>query len=118
MAKTRARKRSVKRAAKKPAPKNAGTPSKETIPRKPLAREVLKVIGEKGLSQVAAGAVVGEQQSQISLVSSGRLAGFSPERLIRMLSRLGRDIEIIVRPSGPPARAGRVRIITGRAKKR
>ena len=118
MAKSRARKRPAKRAARKAAPKPQPSPSKETIPRKPLAREVLKVIAEKGLSQVAAGAVVGEQQSQISLVSSGRLAGFSPERLIRMLSRLGRDIDITIRPSGPPARAGRVRIIAGRARKR
>jgi predicted XRE-type DNA-binding protein len=114
MAKRRAKKRAGKGPAKHVSAKARGNPSKETIPRKPLAREVLKVIAEKELSQVAAGAVVGEQQSQISLVSSGRLAGFSPERLIRMLSRLGRDIDIIIRPSHRPSRAGRVRIITGR----
>ena len=91
-------------------------PTRETIARKPLAKQVIRVIAEKGISQAAAGAVVGEQQSQISLVSSGRLEGFSPERLIRMLTRLGRDVEIHIRPTGKP-RAGRVRVVVGRAKR-
>ena len=111
MARTRGRK------VKKRAPrKTTASHTRDTIARKPLAHQVLRVIAEKGLSQVAAGAVVGEQQSQISLVSSGRLEGFSPERLIRMLTRLGRDVEISIRPSGRP-RAGRVRILVGRAKR-
>jgi predicted XRE-type DNA-binding protein len=89
--------------------------SRQTIARKPLAREVLRVIAEKNLSQVAAGILVGEQQSQISLVSSGHLAGFSPERLIRMLTRLGREVDVVIRPKKGKA-AGKVRIIVGRAR--
>ena len=103
--------------ATRPAYQTRPTGTRETIARKPLAHQILRVIAEKGLSHVAAGAVVGEQQSQISLVSSGRLAGFSPERLIRMLTRLGRDVEISIRPSGKP-RAGKVRVVVGRAKRK
>jgi predicted XRE-type DNA-binding protein len=99
----------------RPAQKTKRDGSHQTIARKPLAHEVLRVIAERGLTQVAAGTVVGEQQSQISLVGSGRLDGFSPERLIRMLTRLGRNVDIVIRPSSK-ARPGRVHIVVGRAR--
>jgi predicted XRE-type DNA-binding protein len=112
MARTRGRRAGVKRAA----PKSEPPRTREIIARKPLAHEVVRVIAEKGLNQVAAGLIVREQQSQISLVSSGRLAGFSPERLIRMLTRLGRNVDVVIRPSGAP-RPGRVHIIIQHAKR-
>ena len=47
--------------------------------------------------------------SQVSLVVTGKLRGFSTERLLRMLARLGRDIEIVVRPS--KRKAGKISVV-------
>lgn len=81
----------------------------EVVSKARLADEIKKVIAEKGLTQTAAAAVAREAQSQMSLVMSGHLQGFSANRLIRILLRLGRDVEIIV-SRGVPRRGGRVKI--------
>ena len=47
--------------------------------------------------------------SQVSLVVTGKLRGFSTERLLRMLARLGRDIDIVIRTSS--SKSGKIRVI-------
>jgi hypothetical protein len=54
--------------------------------------------------------------SQISLVVTGKLRGFSTERLLRMLARLGRDIDIVIRPSKGQVRQGQRRPQVGTAR--
>ena len=82
----------------------------EVVSKARLADEIKKVIAEKGLTQTAAAAVAREAQSQMSLVMSGHLQGFSANRLIRILLRLGRSVEIIIRRPASPSRSGRVKI--------
>jgi predicted XRE-type DNA-binding protein len=84
-----------------------------SIPKVALAREVQRLIIEKDLSQVAAAAVVRDAPSQISLLMSGRLEGFSAERLLRMLVHLGRDVELVITRSRRPQRTGRIRVTLG-----
>lgn len=83
--------------------------SEEVLSKSRLADEIKKAIAEKGLTQTAAAAVAHEAQSQMSLVMSGHLQGFSANRLIRILLRLGRNVAITVtRTAG--GGAGRVKI--------
>jgi predicted XRE-type DNA-binding protein len=77
----------------------------QTIPKEPLAREIRRLIEERGLSQVDAAVVVHDAASQLSLLLSGKLRGFSTDRLVRTLLHLGREVELVVRP----AAAGRKR---------
>ncbi len=77
----------------------------QVIPKEPLAREIKRLVTEKGLSQADAAVIVQDAASQLSLLLSGKLRGFSAERLVRTLLRLGRDVEIIVRPAARPQRA-------------
>ncbi len=72
-----------------------------------------RIIEEKELSQTSAGAVVNEAPSQISLLMSGHLAGFSTDRLVRMLLKLGRDVDVIVKKGPRGGRTGHVRVIEG-----
>ena len=53
--------------------------------------------------------VLRDAPSQISLVVTGKLRGFSTERLLRMLARLGRDIDIVIRPS--KGKTGKVNVV-------
>jgi predicted XRE-type DNA-binding protein len=81
--------------------KRASKESRQTqvIPKEPLAREIRRLVNEKGLSQADAAVVVQDAASQLSLLLSGKLRGFSVDRLVRTLLRLGREVEVVVKPS-------------------
>ena len=59
------------------------------------------------LTQAAAVELVGLSQADLSLIRSGQGSSFSIERLIDVLRRLGRDVEIVVTPAavGPMGRS-------------
>jgi predicted XRE-type DNA-binding protein len=63
-----------------------------------LAIEIGHIITARKLTQQAAATLMGIDQPKVSHVLSGRLAGYSTERLMGFLTALGRDIEIVVRP--------------------
>ena len=62
-----------------------------------LARKIGEIIAERQLTQVAAADLLGVDQPKISALMRGRLGGFSFERLMRFLTVLGRDVEIVVK---------------------
>lgn len=78
---------------------------KPLIPKEELAREIATIIRYHHLTQTEAARVVGDAPSQMSLLLSGKIEGFSTERLLRMLLRLGRDIELVFRPAQHPKAA-------------
>ena len=75
-----------------------------------LAAKILQVIERKGLTQAAAGKVLGIGQPKVSALMHGRLDGFSTDRLLRFLTQLGCDVRI--RVSGPWTRVpGALRVM-------
>jgi predicted XRE-type DNA-binding protein len=74
-----------------------------------LAVAINHILAARHLSQTRAARQLGINQPKISALSRYRLHGFSVERLMHFLARLGCDIEIIIRqrPSSrsknPPA---------------
>jgi predicted XRE-type DNA-binding protein len=74
-----------------------------------LAAKILQVIQLKGLTQAAAGKALGIGQPKVSALMNGRLEGFSSDRLLRFLARLGCDVHISVSGPGPRVR-GAVRV--------
>ena len=101
----------VKRRRRSPSRAPREAPS---IPKEPLAREIRRLVLERGLSQAQTAVIVQDAASQLSLLLSGKLRGFSVDRLVRTLLRLGRDVELVVRPSKGRRRARQatVRVIT------
>jgi len=69
------------------------------IPKNVLAKEIASILESQQLTQTEAAYIMRDAPSQISLVVTGKLRGFSTERLIRMLARLGREIDIVIRPA-------------------
>ena len=59
----------------------------QTIPKEPLAREIRRLVTEKGLSQAETAAIVQDAASQLSLLLSGKLANVI--RDVRALTRVG-----------------------------
>ena len=79
------------------------------IPKNVLAKEIATILDDQQLTQTEAAYIMRDAPSQISLVVTGKLRGFSTERLLRMLARLGRDIDIVIRPA--KGKSGKVNVI-------
>src|SRR3546814_7200558 len=62
-----------------------------------LARLIRLVIKRQRLTQVAAAKLMGLDQPKVSALLNGRLANFSSERLMRLLTALGLDVDITVK---------------------
>ena len=79
-----------------------------------LARAVRQLVEARGLSQRAAAPLLGVSQPDLSNLYRRRLAGFSIERLSRMLAALGQDVRIVVQPTPPSRKAGTIRALVRR----
>ena len=65
----------------------------EELAKAQLANCVREVIRRQCLTQVAAAARMGIDQPKVSAILNGRLTNFSSDRLMRLLTELGQDIE-------------------------
>ena len=71
----------------------------EALAKAELAQKIIVLIRKRGLTQIQAAEVLGVDQPKVSALVRGQLAGFSLERLMRFLMRLGQDIIITVEES-------------------
>ena len=78
--------------------------AQERLARAELARKIGAIIRDRGLTQSAAAEILGVDQPKVSALVTGRLSGFSFERLIHFLTLLGQDVAITVTdaPSSRP----------------
>ena len=83
----------------------------EELAKAQLASRIREVIRQGRLTQAAAAALMGIDQPKVSALLNGRLANFSSERLMRLLTRLGQDIEIVVKAKPRRRSSGRIRVI-------
>lgn len=66
-----------------------------------LAEAIEETIERRGLTQEGAARLMGVDQPTVSKIVNERLDGFSQERLLRYLTTLGNDVEIVIRrPDG------------------
>ena len=70
-----------------------------------LAAKIGEIIQRKALTQAAAARVLGLTQPKISALLKGRFRGISERRLLECLTRLGRDVHIVVKPAPPRSRS-------------
>ncbi|SRR6266516_6255139 len=97
----------VAKAKKKRARRRA--PMERVIPKGVLAKEIGSILRDRDMTQTEAAWLMKDAPSQVSLVVTGKLRGFSTERLLRMLARLGRDIDIVVRKAR--GRSGKISVV-------
>jgi predicted XRE-type DNA-binding protein len=77
-----------------------------------LAVEINQIIADLGLSQTDAAKKLSINQPKISALSKYRLEGFSAERLMNFLTRLDRDIEIVIHKRPRSRRPARILVTT------
>ena len=84
------------------------TDAEELAAKADLARAIRQLIDTRALSQREAAPLVGVSQPDLSNLYRRRLDGFSIERLSRMLTALGQDVQIVVQPKPRSRRTGRL----------
>ncbi|HVL20050.1 MAG TPA: helix-turn-helix transcriptional regulator [Amaricoccus sp.] len=75
-----------------------------------LVYRIVSVLRHRHLSQAEMGALLGIPQPKVSRLLSGRIDGFSVEKLIHFLLRLDRDIEISIRKTPRKTRGPRISV--------
>jgi predicted XRE-type DNA-binding protein len=76
-----------------------------------LASHIRQAIERQRLTQIAAAGLMGIGQPKVSAILNGRLANFSSERLMRLLTTLGQDVEITIRAKPRSRPRGRIRVV-------
>ncbi len=75
-----------------------GRPDAEThLLKAQLVTRIDKIIRQRGLKQVEAAKLLGLSQPDVSRLLRGDFREYSMERLLRLLTALGRDVEIVIR---------------------
>jgi len=74
-----------------------------------LVSKIADIIRQRGLTQAQAAKLLRLSQPKISGLLKGQFSGISERRLLRCLVRLGRDVEIRVKPASP-RRQGRLTV--------
>jgi predicted XRE-type DNA-binding protein len=69
----------------------------ERLAKASLARKIAQIIGKRHLTQGEAAKLLKLDQPKVSAILSGRLSGFSLERLLLLLILLDRDVEIRIK---------------------
>ena len=85
--------------------------AEEELTKAQLASHIRQAIKRRRLTQAAAAALMGVDQPKVSALLNGRLANFSSERLMRLLTAIGQDVEITVRAKPRNRAHGRIRVV-------
>ena len=83
----------------------------DSLVRAKLAKQIVEIIEKKGLRQSEIADILGVDQSKVSKLVRGRISGFTSDRLLRFLNRLGCDVKIEVRRTRIVKTRGRVSVV-------
>lgn len=78
-----------------------------------LAIRINDLLAERGLTQAKTAELLGIPQPHVSDLKNYKLSRFSSERLLHFLTRLDRDVEIVIRPKAKGRQAGHLMISMG-----
>jgi predicted XRE-type DNA-binding protein len=75
-----------------------------------IVAKIAEIIEQRRLTQEQAAEILGLTQPKISRLLRGQFRGVSERRLLRCLTKLGRDVQIVVRPTPRRRRQGRLTV--------
>jgi len=76
-----------------------------------LAYALNQVLDQRKLTQAKAARVLGVGQPKVSALRRYKLAGFSVERLMTLLTAVDQDVEIVIRRKPKTRRTGRISVV-------
>ena len=85
--------------------------AEEAMAKAELASRIAVIVSRRKLTQAAAGEILGVDQPKVSALLRGRLSGFSTDRLIKFLTALGQDVDIVIRGRRASGGRGRLNVV-------
>jgi predicted XRE-type DNA-binding protein len=79
--------------------------SAEMLAKARIVAQIGRIIQAHKLTQAEAGELMNIDQPKVSALLRGHFRGYSQERLIGFLTKLGMDVEIVVRPKAKKRQA-------------
>ncbi len=64
-----------------------------------LVAKIAEIVQRRGLTQARTAEILGLTQPKVSALLKGRFRGVSEHRLLECLTRLGRDVHIVIKPT-------------------
>jgi predicted XRE-type DNA-binding protein len=83
----------------------------EMVIKAQLVTKIAGIIKRKGVTQTEAAQLLGMPQPKLSNLLSGRFRGISERRLMDCLTKLGRDVQIVVKATPRSRKDGRLSIV-------
>jgi predicted XRE-type DNA-binding protein len=85
--------------------------AEEMLVKAQLATKIGEIIKRRKLTQVQAAELLGIPQPKLSNMLRGRFRGVSETKMIDCLTRLGRNVEIVIKPAPRSKAAGHVSVV-------
>jgi predicted XRE-type DNA-binding protein len=76
-----------------------------------LVTKIAEILDRKGLTQIEAAALLGLTQPKLSKLLRGGFRGVSERRLLDCLTRLGRDVQIVVKEPARSKEHGKLTVV-------
>jgi predicted XRE-type DNA-binding protein len=76
-----------------------------------LVTKIDELIKHKGLTQMEAGELLGLPQPKVSALLRGQFRGISERRLMDCLTRLGSDVQVVVKPAPRSRHTGKLSVV-------
>ena len=73
-----------------------------------LTAKIAEIVRRRALTQARAAEILGLTQPKVSALLKGRFRGISEHRLLECLTRLGRDVHIVIKPTPRSRSNGRL----------
>ena len=73
-----------------------------------LAAKIAEIVQRRALNQTQTAEILGLTQPKVSALLKGRFRGISEHRLLECLTRLGRDVDIVIKPTPRSRSNGRL----------
>ena len=73
-----------------------------------IVAELYRLVGERKLTQVKSGVLMGIRQPEVSRMFKGNFREYSVERLMEFLTAFGLDVEIVSKPVKKTERRGHI----------
>ncbi len=85
----------------------------EMLVKAQLASRIADIVKRRRLTQSAAAALTGLPQPKLSGLLRGQFRGVSEAKMLACLTRLGRDVRIVVGPARRRTGVGRIEVLSG-----
>jgi predicted XRE-type DNA-binding protein len=77
-----------------------------------LATKIGEIIQRRRLTRIEAAEIIGMPQPKLSGLLRGRFRGISETKMLNCVTRLGRDVKIVVGPARLQPGAGRIVVVS------